>query len=676
MAGIPPFNANQRIPNDPFYNPNANRYNLSYPTGQVIFGPNFYVDYTTGLITVSPVPPNNGTVKLVVAGTGLETSPIGGITTTGSVGLKVIPTVTAGPYTYPTIAINQFGKVTLAVDGTPPVVALVATSPLSVTGTSPSINLGIRLASTSSPGAVQLVDGLGSTDRTRALTSLQGFNLGTQMSFIGNALANQQLAGTVNVTSGNISYLSPDGGAPVPPFILGTPLPAAVPAYDGYYFYTTGTGTYTPPGGTPTACVPNDKVICINGAWVIIQSGLRLVPATTTTWGITTLATGAEVQALTLPNKAVSPGSLSGMVASETQVGFVELATDAETQAFTDNTRAVTPDSLGSLQTTTTTRGLVLLTDSTANPLTTEAPTANALKTYHDSSLGTANVTAQGDLIVGLDYQTPFSLPLGTVRSQLTVDTTKPLQGSLDWTVSQSLVSWPVGAVIWHAARLAPTALWLECDGRLLDASPSGQYYELYSLIGTTYNKSGDPAAGFFRIPDLRGVFVRGYSSGGPNPTPTALDPGRTFASTQSDEYKQHFHTVTDPGHIHQLPLTEHAHPTNSGTVTHSHGATSNHCHAIGNIPNSEVVGDQFGYYDGNAQWGAPSGPNSANSVTNASVDSKKTGLAVVTATTGLSVNTVVTSLTVDNSPPSPPYPDESRPYNIALLPMIKFRSP
>jgi hypothetical protein len=135
MAGIPPFNANQRIPNDPFYNPNANRYNLSYPTGQVIFGSNFYVDYTTGLVTVSPVPPNNGTVKLVVAGTGLETSPIGGITTTGSVGLKAIPTVTAGPYTYPTIAVNQFGKITLAVDGTPPVVSLVATSPLSVTGT-------------------------------------------------------------------------------------------------------------------------------------------------------------------------------------------------------------------------------------------------------------------------------------------------------------------------------------------------------------------------------------------------------------------------------------------------------------------------------------------------------------------------------------------------------------
>ena len=88
MAGIPPFDANQRIPNDPFNNPDANRYNLTYPTGELILGDYFYIDYATGEVYISPPPPNNGTVFQITAGTGLETSPIGGILTTGSIGLK------------------------------------------------------------------------------------------------------------------------------------------------------------------------------------------------------------------------------------------------------------------------------------------------------------------------------------------------------------------------------------------------------------------------------------------------------------------------------------------------------------------------------------------------------------------------------------------------------------
>jgi hypothetical protein len=43
---------------------------------------------------------------------------------------------------------------------------------------------------------------------------------------------------------------------------------------------------------------------------------------------------------------------------------------------------------------------------------------------------------------------------------------------------------------------------------------------------------------------------------------------------------------------------------------------------------------------------------------------------------TGLSVDTVTTGLTVDNAPPTAPTPDETRPYNVALLPMIKYRIP
>ena len=675
MAGIPPFNPENPIPNDPFNNPDANRYNLSYPTGELIFGDYVFIDYTTGEVYISPNPPNNGTVFQITAGVGLETSPVGGILTTGSIGLKTISTLTPGSYTYPTISVNGYGRLTLAVDGATPLVNLIATPPLYVSGSNPSISLGITTASPTSPGAVQVADSLSSTSTTNALSANQGYNLGFQMSYLGSTLAGQVFAGTIDTATGNIAQLT-TGGAALGGLTVGSPLPAPSSTYDNAFFVLLSDGTYTPPGGVATTVVKDDRVIGLNAAWEVLLCGTRLANASSGTAGLTVIATPGEVQARTEANKVVTAGDLAVMVASTTQDGFVELATDAETQAFTDNTRAVTASSVGSLQATTTTRGLTILSDSTSDPSVVSAPTANALKTYVDSSLDTAIVTACGDLIVGLSYQTPGILPKGSSRSYLTVDDTKPFQGSMDWNVPDSLVSWPVGAIIWYLAPLAPTSLWLECDGRLLDGDINGPYYDLFDLIGTTYNQPGDPA-GFFRLPDLRGVFVRGWSGSGPNPTPTALDPGRTFASSQATAYKQHCHTVTDPGHIHQFPLNTHNHPSNSGTVNHNHPSNGGcHLHAMRPIANAEVVGDTPGFYDGNAQWGAPQGPNSTSATTGVALGASLTGLGVQTATTGLSVDIVTTGLTVDNAPPTAPSPDESRPHNIALLPMIKYRIP
>jgi hypothetical protein len=653
---IPPFDSQQPIPNNPFYNPDANRYNLSYPTGQLVFGSFLFVDYTTGNVYISPNPPNNGTVTQITAGPGLETSPVSGITATGSIGLKAISTLTPGSYTYPTIAVNGFGQLTLAVNGPTPLTSLIGTAPIYVTGTNPTLNLGISLASTSAAGSVQLVDSLTSTSSTQALTAQQGYNLGLQMSFLGNTLAGQVFAGMIDTATGNISQLT-TGGAALGGLTVGSPLPAGSPAYDNAFFVLTADGTYTPPGGVATTVVKDDRVICINSNWEILLCGTRLANASSGVAGLTVLATPAEVLARTEANKSITAGSLSIMVASETQDGFVELATNAETQAFTDNTRAVTAASIGSLQATTTTRGLVLLSDSTSDPSVITAPTSNALTAYYNSTIHNADVTAQGDLIVGIGYQIPGILPKGTSRSYLTVDDTKPFQGSMDWNVPDSLVSWPVGAIVWYCAPLAPTSLWLECDGRLLDGDINGPYYDLYDLIGTTFNTGGEPA-GFFRIP-----------------TPSALDPGRLFATTQADATKQHAHTVTDPGHIHQFPLTTHAHPSNSGTVTHTHSTTSNHAHTA-RFKNAEVVGDQGGLYDGNGQWGPPQGPNSASSRTNVSFRSANTGLGVASRVTGISVDTITTGLTVNNAPPAAPSPNETRPYNVALLPMIKYRIP
>lgn len=678
MAGIPPFNPQIPIQNNPFNNPDADRYNLSYPTGQLIFGQYLTVDYTTGLVSISPNPPNNGTVRQVTAGPGLATIPPGGVVTTGSIGLKAIPTLVPGAYTYASLSVNPYGKVTLVVNGAGVLVNLIGTDPIVVSGANPSKFLKIKPGTISNSGAVQTVNNPTSNDSTKALAAEQGYNLQMQISAISSSLGGQAFGGFVDTFTGDISQLTPEGqarggltvGSPVP-----TPPFVPTDKYEGLYFILTTDGTYNVPGGSPTPVVRDDRVICINGVWEVLFCGTRLAPASGATAGLTTLATPAEVQALTVPNKSVTPGSLATMVASETQVGFVELATDAETQAFTDNTQAVTSSNIGKLQATTSTRGLVQLSDSTADSSVTFAPTANALKEYNDSTLKNLTVVAKGDLIVGLDYEQPITLTQGPNHSQLVVDDAKISTGGLDWNVPDSLYTWPVGSVIWHLATTAPT-LWLPCDGRLLDGSITGPYYDLYDLIGTTYNTGGE-AAGFFRLPDLRGMFVRGWSGadGGATPPATALDPSRLFASVQQDAYRQHNHGITDSGHYHSLPLPLHKHSINDPGHIHA-TVDSGHSHAIRGIPNAEVVGNQGGFYDGNGALGNRS-LTSNQIATGLKVSSGYTGITVTqSGLTGITqANTCTTGISVNNSPPTAPFPDETRPYNIALLPIIKYRN-
>lgn len=91
------------------------------------------------------------------------------------------------------------------------------------------------------------------------------------------------------------------------------------------------------------------------------------------------------------------------------------------------------------------------------------------------------------------------------------------------WTVLQtSAYQVPPGMVQLYAGY-TPPAGWLECNGGLL---PYVGNEALYAVIGTIYG--GDPLISF-RLPDLRGQFVRGWSNGG------VVDSGRTIGSLQLD---------------------------------------------------------------------------------------------------------------------------------------------
>ncbi len=666
-----PFNPDTvtPIPNNPFYWPQESSFQT--PQGPLIFGAGISVDYATGIVSVDPAPPASlGTVTSVTAGPGVVTTPPSGITRSGQVALATVSTVVPGTYTYAAFTVDAYGRITQAQSGLAPVQSLTGLYPISVTGLAPSLTVSIAAASTTNSGAVQLVDNLGTPSSSLALTANQGYLLQQQVSALSATSNIQFLAGTLNASTGNVTTSTTSGISAG--ITAGSPLPAASGTNIGAVLIVTTAGTYTPPGGTAVGAVAGDQFLSDGTNWVLFQTGFRAPYATTTTAGIVRYATVAETQALSNNTVAVTPFGLSGMIASTTQVGFVELATVAETQALVDTTRAVTPAGVGSLQATTTTRGLVQLDDTLTSTSTTEAPTARALKQAFDESIHRDIIQANGDLIVGRAAADPQILPKGFNGQVLTVDNTATL--GLSWQTPPAPEATPIGAICWFTsddATKLPVG-WLVADGSSYTDDPAGDYYPLYQVIGLTFTPGTDPG-GTFRVPDLRGQFIRGWNDAGTR-GPGTYDPGRVFGSCQQDAYQQHSHSVTDPGHIHTI-----ADPGHSHTVAdpgHSHNVTDpGHDHQF-NIPNSEVVGNTAGFYDGDNKIG-PRGVSTTSAPANVVILSNTTGVVINQALTNLTdtiINT--TSLTVDNSPATAPSPNETRPVNFALIPIIKYRNP
>jgi microcystin-dependent protein len=100
--------------------------------------------------------------------------------------------------------------------------------------------------------------------------------------------------------------------------------------------------------------------------------------------------------------------------------------------------------------------------------------------------------------------------------------------------VQESLL--PAGAVQAFAMNNAPSG-WLAADGT--EYAKTGTYAGLFAAISTTYgetNGSGGAGTSHFRVPDLRGYFVRGS---GTNSDGTAAG---TFGEKQDDAFQGHWH--------------------------------------------------------------------------------------------------------------------------------------
>lgn len=171
----------------------------------------------------------------------------------------------------------------------------------------------------------------------------------------------------------------------------------------------------------------------------------------------------------------------------------------------------------------------------------------------------------------------------------------------------------PTGSVHVMATTTAPSG-YLKCNGAAVSRTT---YADLFAIIGTTWGE-GDGSS-TFNVPDLRGEFVRGWDDG------RGVDSGRSFASSQSDQNKQHNHGVTDGGHNHSINDPGHLHQV----------AYSNSDSGDGVI---EESGTGFNGFE-----------------------------PTETATTGITINNATTGISINNDGGS-----EARPRNIAMMYVIK----
>lgn len=177
-------------------------------------------------------------------------------------------------------------------------------------------------------------------------------------------------------------------------------------------------------------------------------------------------------------------------------------------------------------------------------------------------------VTSAGDLI--LTGTGSLQLPSGTtaqrptpatgdIRFNTTLTQFEGYNGSGWGEIANGV---PAGSVFTFATSTVPSG-YLECNGAAVSRST---YASLFSSISTTWG-TGDGSS-TFNLPDLRGQFVRGWDNS------AGVDSGRSFASSQTDQNKQHTHSVTDPGHVHTTTFDNKKYFPGGGSTTVSYGGS------------------------------------------------------------------------------------------------------
>lgn len=163
-----------------------------------------------------------------------------------------------------------------------------------------------------------------------------------------------------------------------------------------------------------------------------------------------------------------------------------------------------------------------------------------------------------------------------------------------------------------------------------------------------------------FRIPDLRGIFGRGWDDG------RGIDSGRQIGSYQGSQNLSHGHGINDPGHAHGVADPGHNHGVND--PGHAHGVYDpGHSH--------------FEFFSNNGTHGSGSnalgGQSDPAQVAPERIVANLTGISIAASGTGIWLNGAGTGIGIYGSGTSISIQAqggaEARPQNVSFLYCIKY---
>ena len=175
---------------------------------------------------------------------------------------------------------------------------------------------------------------------------------------------------------------------------------------------------------------------------------------------------------------------------------------------------------------------------------------ANAFTIFQNGQIRFSESSSNGSNFVGLQAPSSVSSNINLkLPSSIVSGGFMQTDGSGNLSF-QVVAGVPSGAVFCIAVASVPSG-YLECNGQSVSRTT---FAALFAVIGTQY---GSSSGSTFKVPDLRGEFIRGFDNG------RGVDSGRSVASSQGHQHPQHDHavsassssSVSDPGHAHSMSV-------------------------------------------------------------------------------------------------------------------------
>jgi hypothetical protein len=498
----------------------------------------------TGNVTSGNVYANSGTIGAasLVGTLTINANAQPNVTTVGR-----LTTLTVGNATANTI----FGNGTITAAGNAIVGNISTSGILLVTGNANVGNIGtLHVVSTGNVTAGNVYANSGTVGATTLIGTLSTA-IQTNITSVGTLGA---LTVTGNATAGNVNA----GNLLTANYVTGTLTTAAQPNI-------TSTGTLTSltlSGNITGANVISATTLLGNGYPIININGSNVT-------GFVGNAAHANVATFADTAGAIAGGNVGGQVANALIAGTVYTAAQpAITSVGTLANLTVTNwANVGSLITAniSTPAGTGTLNGSwTVSNLTPTGTVSLGTTGARWSNVFAANASFTGAITTsGLTFDTLTSNSstvqinaistdtLLTANSNSTLSTQHAIKTYIDTLVSNEVANItanlnatnttvagisgvPVGSIMFIAYNpgITPPPGFLLADGAAYNTA--GTYANLYHVIGELYGTG----SGQFKVPDLRGQFVRGFDNG------RGVDPGRVFGSTQADDFKSHTHSM------------------------------------------------------------------------------------------------------------------------------------